>query len=79
METPTRRNQLGRRSIIARIGALLALIACGVAIYFVVMSFTESQNEDDDKGDRKNRSEQRKDNNGQASAAAFAVTGLPLS
>lgn len=59
MATPTRTSSsLGRRSIIARIAAVLALVAAGVAIYLVVMAFTESSGEEDPKEDRKGRSQQ---------------------
>ena len=51
---------LARRSIVARMAALLALVACGVAIYLVVMAFTENEGGGDSKNDKKGRSEQSK-------------------
>ena len=60
MESSTRfSSKLGRRSIVARLAALLALVACGVAIYLVVMAFTENEGKGDSKNDKKNRSEQK--------------------
>ena len=62
MESSTRsKSSLGKRSIAARLFAVLALLACGVAIYLVVMTFTEKSSEQDNGGDRKNRPEQAKD------------------
>ena len=61
---------LGRRSIIARIAALLGLVACGIAIYLLVMSFSESG--EDSKNEKKGRSEQSK-NGKQASATSYTV------
>jgi len=63
---------LGRRSIFARIVAVLALAACGVAIYLVVMSFTENENGGDSKNDKKGRSEQSKGEK-QANANSYTV------
>lgn len=60
MATPNRfSSSLGQRSIFARIVAVLALAACGVAIYLVVMSFTNNEGGDDSKSDKKGRSEQK--------------------
>jgi LysM repeat protein len=62
MESSTRfSTKLGRRSIVARLAALLALVACGIAIYLVVMAFTEDKGGGDSKNDKKGRSEQSKD------------------
>ena len=62
MESSTRsKSSLGKRSIIARLFAVLALVACGIAIYLVVMTSTEKSREEDDGRDRKNRPEQAKD------------------
>ena len=73
MASPTRfSSTLGRRSIVARIAALLGLIACGIAIYLVVMSFTESEGDGDSKNDKKGRSEQSKDDK-QANATDYTV------
>jgi len=59
MATSTRTSSsLGRRSILARLAAVLALVGCGLAIYFVVMAFTESDGEDGSKKERKGGSEQ---------------------
>ncbi len=55
---PRYSSTLGRRSIVARIAALLALVACGIAIYFLVMGFTESSGGADSKSEKKGRSEQ---------------------
>jgi LysM repeat protein len=63
---------LGRRSIVARIAAVLALAACGVAIYLLVMSFTEDESSDS-KNDKKGRSEQPKDEGQASSAASYTV------
>jgi LysM repeat protein len=63
---------LGRRSLVARIAALLALAACGVAIYLLVTSFTENEGEDP-KNDKKGRSEQPKDGGQSSSAASYTV------
>jgi len=53
-------NLLGKRSIVARIAAVLALAGVALAIYLVVMSFTADEGAGDDpKKDRKARSEQR--------------------
>ena len=75
MTAPTRSSStLGKRSIVARIAALLALIACGVAIYLVVMAFTEDDG--GDKGDeKKNRSRQ----NAEVPAGYTVVAGDTLS
>ena len=48
------------------------LIACGVAIYLVVMSFTENDGGGDSKNDKKGRSEQSKDDK-QANANSYTV------
>jgi LysM repeat protein len=73
MASPTRSSTtLGRRSIVARIAALLALAACGVAIYLLVMSFTENGG-GDSKNDKKNRSEQSKDERQASNAASYTV------
>ena len=77
MESSVRRNQLGKRSILARIAALLALVAVGVAIYLVVMSFTESDEES--KNDKKGRSEQAKDQKAAAPSSYTIATGDTLS
>ncbi len=61
MASPTRfSSTLGRRSWAARLGAVLALAACGVAIYFLVSSFTEEDGQES-KRERKDRTEQAKD------------------
>ncbi len=52
---------LGRRSLVARLVAVLALVACGVAIYLVVMSFTGENGEGEGGNKDKSRSEQAKD------------------
>ncbi len=79
MATTRFSSTLGRRSILARIVAVLALAACGVAIYLVVMSFTEDERGGDSKNDKKGRSEQSKDDK-QASASSYTVaTGDTLS
>jgi LysM repeat protein len=72
MATTRFSSTLGRRSILARIAAVLALAACGVAIYLVVMSFTESETDGDSKNDKKGRSEQSKDNK-EASVNSYTV------
>jgi LysM repeat protein len=72
MATTRFSSTLGRRSILARIVAVLALAACGVAIYLVVMSFTENGNGGDSKNDKKGRSEQSKDDK-QASSNSYTV------
>ena len=64
---------LGRRSIVARIAAVLALAACGVAIYFLVMSFTDDSG-NSGKNDKKGRSEQAKDEKQSAAAASYTVS-----
>lgn len=62
MASPTRfSSTLGKRSIAARLVAVLALAVCGVAIYFVVISFTESDDPKEPKNENKGRSEQAKD------------------
>ncbi len=43
------RNQLGRRSIIARIAALLALIASILALYLVYTNFIDNEDSSGDK------------------------------
>lgn len=74
MESSTRfSSKLGRRSIVARLAALLALVACGVAIYLVVMAFTEDEGGGDSKNDKKNRSEQTKEEKGAATATSYTV------
>jgi hypothetical protein len=73
MATTTRSSStLGKRSIVARLAALLALIACGVAIYLVVMAFTDDGGSDS-KGDRKNRSEQSRDQKQAGSVTSYTV------
>lgn len=73
MATTTRSSStLGRRSVVARIAALLALIACGVAIYLLVMAFTEDGGSDS-KNDKKNRSEQAKDQKQAANVTSYTV------
>ncbi len=58
MATSTRfSSSLERRSIFARIAALLALIACGIAIYLVVMSFTSRDESTEPEKDGKGRPE----------------------
>ncbi len=67
-------SSLGRRSIFARIAALLALIGCGIAIYLVVMSFTsdgDGDTEPEKKG--KGRSEQAQDKSSDADATSYTV------
>jgi hypothetical protein len=72
MATTTRfSSSLGRRSIVARIAALLALIGCGIAIYFVVMSFTDSSGNESKGG--KGRSEQSKNQKQAASVTSYTV------
>jgi LysM repeat protein len=63
---------LGTRSILARIAAVLALAACGVAIYLLVMSFSENEGKDS-KNDKKNRSEQSKDEKQTSLAPSYTV------
>ena len=58
----------------ARLAAVLALAACGVAIYFLVSSFTESESAKESKNDKKGRSEQAKD---QKAFAVLEVDGVP--
>ena len=73
MESSTRfSSKLGRRSIVARLAALLALVACGIAIYLIVMAF---QDEDggDSKNDKKGRSEQSKQEKQAANAPSYTV------
>jgi len=75
MESSTRfSSSLGRRSIVARIAAVLALAGAGVAIYLVVMSFT---GEDSKKGsnDRKNQNEQTKKQNESFDEPTYTVVG----
>jgi LysM repeat protein len=81
MESSTRfSSKLGRRSIVARLAALLALVACGVAIYLVVMAFTEDEGGGGSKNDKKGRSEQANDQKEAASATSYTVgTGDTLS
>ena len=77
MASPTRfSSTLGRRSLAARLAAVLALAACGVAIYFLVSSFTESESAKDSKNDKKGRSEQAKD---QKAFAVLDVGGISTS
>ena len=74
MATSTRiSTSLGRRSIVARIAALLALIGCGVAIYLVVMAFTNDKGGDDSKSDKKERQEQAQGQKQASSAASYTV------
>jgi len=63
---------LGTRSILARIAAVLALAACGVAIYLLVTSFTETES-GNSKNDKKNRSEQSKDDKQSSLAPSYTV------
>ena len=71
MENSTRFNSsLGKRSIFARVAAVLALAACGVAIYLVVMHFTESAEEGDSGRKDKGRTEQAKE---REAAAGYTV------
>ena len=71
---------LGRRSVVARIAALLALVGCGIAIYLLVMAFTEDGGGKDSKGDRKNRSEQSSKQKQTATVTSYTVvTGDTLS
>jgi LysM repeat protein len=79
MESSTQRNQLGRRSIIARIGAVLAIAVVGVAIYLLVMSFTEDGGGEGSKNDKKNRNEQAKDEKAAAPSSYTVVAGDTLS
>src|SRR5688500_11776119 len=79
MESSTQRNQLGRRSILARIAAVLAIAAVGVAIYFVVMSFTDNGDGKESKNDKKNRSEQAKDQKAAAPSSYTVAAGDTLS
>ena len=79
MESQTRRNQLGKRSIIARIGAVIALAAVGVAIYLLVMSFTENDGKGESKNDKKNRSEQAKDEKAEIPSNYTVAAGDTLS
>ncbi|MDQ3758336.1 MAG: LysM peptidoglycan-binding domain-containing protein [Actinomycetota bacterium] len=59
MAIPTRTSSsLGRRSVLARIAAVLALVAAGIAIYFVVMAFTDGNGKNGSKNKGKGRSEQ---------------------
>ena len=81
MATTTRSSStLGRRSVVARIAALLALVGCGIAIYLLVMAFTEDGGGKDSKGDRKNRSEQSSKQKQTATVTSYTVvTGDTLS
>ena len=73
MENSTRfSSKLGRRSIVARLAALLALVACGIAIYLVVMAF-QDEGEGDSKNDKKGRSEQSKQEKQAANATSYTV------
>ncbi len=62
----------------ARIVALLALVACGFAIYLLVTSFTES-GDTGSEGDKKNRSEQPKKQKAEASTSYTVAAGDTLS
>ena len=64
---------LGKRSIVARLAALLALVACGVAIYFLVTSFTDDSNDGGSKNDKKGRSEQAQERKQASSAVSHTV------
>jgi LysM repeat protein len=66
-------SSLERRSIFARIAALLALVACGVAIYLVVMSFSSEDGDAGSKQDGKGRSEQRKGQSSDSEAESYTV------
>ena len=75
MESSTRfSSSLGRRSIVARIAAVIALAAAGVAIYLVVMTFT---GEDSDKksNDRKGQNEQTKKQSNSFDEPTYTVVG----
>jgi LysM repeat protein len=80
MATTRSSSTLGRRSIVARIAALLALVGCGIAIYLLVMAFTEDGGGNESKGDKKNRSEQSAKQKQAASVTSHTVaTGDTLS
>jgi hypothetical protein len=59
--SPRSSNLLGRRSLLARLGAVLALIGCGFAIYFLVMNFTGDSESGEERAKPKNRSEQTRE------------------
>src|SRR5687768_156590 len=75
MESSTRfSSSLGRRSIAARIAAVVALLGAGIAIYLVVMSFT---GEDSEKAsnDRKGQREQTKKQSNSFDEPTYTVVG----
>lgn len=75
MESSTRSSSsLGRRSIVARIAAVIALVGAGIAIYLVVMSFTGDDTEKAS-NDRKGQNEQTKKQNQSADAPTYTVVG----
>jgi len=67
-------SSLGRRSIVARIAAVLAIAGAGIAIYLVVMSFTEEEPEKSS-NDRKSQNEQTKKQNEAADDPTYTVVG----
>lgn len=73
MASPTRSSSsLGSRSIFARIFAVLALVGCVIAVYLLVMAFTEDSDEKaTPKNDKKNRSAQVQDET--VSAESYTV------
>jgi len=66
-------SSLGRRSIFARLVAVLAIAACGIAIYLVVMSFTSSSEDPAPEKNGKGRTGQAKDKSPEADATSYTV------
>src|SRR5687767_6498546 len=80
MSSPTRPSStLGRRSIVARIAAVIALAACGVAIYLLVTSFSKDESGGGPENDKKGRSEQTRDQKAPPAAAYTVAAGDTLS
>jgi preprotein translocase subunit SecG len=77
--SPKSSNLLGRRSILARLGAVLALVACGIAIYFLVMNFSDGSESDKQKSKPKDRSEQTRDSDATEPSASASSVSLLLS
>jgi len=66
-------SSLGRRSIVARIAAVIALACAGVAIYLLVMNFTTDNSETSANSDKKGQNEQTKKQNQSADPATYTV------
>lgn len=74
MESSNRSSSsLGRRSIVARIAAVIALAGAGVAIYLVVMNFTGEGSETGANGDKKNQNAQQKKKDPADDPATYTV------